>query len=302
MNTIPTESTDSRTIHLRDGRSLGYAEYGDPEGKPVFHFNGFPGTRLEAKLIADAAARTGVRVIGTDRPGLGLSDFLPGRKILDWPDDVIELADALELDRFYILGVSGGGPFSAACAFKISERLVAWGIIAGTPPMDAGAEDIIRSARIRGFVARRLPLLFRTLMWWSFGRLRQDPERLAAIIEKMAQSLPEPDKQLFGKPEIKQLFVEQAAEAFRQGTKGPALEVKLLLGEPWGFKPEDIPMENVHLWHGELDATVPVSFGRAMAERIPHCQAKFYPHEAHLSLLHNNADEILMELCLKQTS
>jgi pimeloyl-ACP methyl ester carboxylesterase len=301
MTTIPTESSDIRTIHLRDGRSLGYAEYGAPEGKPVFHFNGFPGTRLEAKLIADAAARSGVRLIGIDRPGLGLSDFQPGRQILDWPDDVIELADALGLDRFSIVGVSGGGPFSAACAFKISERLVACGIIAGTPPMDAGAEGITRSNRIMGFVARRLPLLFRILMWWSIGRIRQDPERLAAMIEKLAQSLPEPDKQLFGKHEIKQFFVEQTAEAFRQGAKGPAWEGKLLFGEPWEFTPEDISMENVHLWHGELDANVPVSLGRAMADRIPHCQAKFYPHEAHLSLLLNNADEILMDLCLEQT-
>jgi len=80
-----------------------------------------------------------------------------------------------------------------------------------------------------------------------------------------------------------------------------APEGKLLLGEPWGFTPEDISMENVHLWHGELDANVPVSMGRAMADRIPHCQAKFYPHEAHLSLLLNNADEILMDLCQEQT-
>ena len=299
MTTIPTGSSDIRTIHLRDGRSLGYAEYGAPEGKPVFHFNGFPGTRLEAKLIAAAAARTGVRLIGIDRPGMGLSDFQSGRQILDWPNDVIELADALGLDRFSIVGVSGGGPFSAACAFKISERLVACGIIAGTPPMDAVPEDIPRSSRIMGFVARRLPLLFRILMWWSIGRIRQEPERLAAMIEKQAQSLPEPDKQLLGKHEIKQFFVKQAAEAFRQGAKGPAWEGKLLSGKPWGFTPEDISMENVHLWHGELDANIPVSMGRAMARRIPHCQAKFYPHEAHLSLLLNNADEILMDLCIK---
>jgi hypothetical protein len=60
-------------------------------------------------------------------------------------------------------------------------------------------------------------------------------------------------------------------------------------------------MENVHIWHGELDTTVPVSMGRAVADRIPHCQAKFYPHEAHLSLLFNKADEILMDLILEQT-
>ena len=54
-------------MKLHDGHSLGYAEFGDPEGKPVFHFHGFPGSRLEAKLMSDAAGRNGVRLIGVDR-------------------------------------------------------------------------------------------------------------------------------------------------------------------------------------------------------------------------------------------
>ena len=124
-NSEPTKSLDGKTIRLRDGRLLGYAEYGVPEGKPVLHFNGFPGTRFEASLIADAAARVGVRLIGVDRPGMGLSDFQPGRRILDWPDDVLELADALGLERFAVMGVSGGGPFCAlrspAAAFGLVE-------------------------------------------------------------------------------------------------------------------------------------------------------------------------------------
>ncbi|NIS82685.1 MAG: alpha/beta fold hydrolase [Anaerolineales bacterium] len=296
MTHVPTVSSDGRTIHLRDGRLLGYAEYGDPQGQPILYFNGYPGTRFEGKLISDAAARAGVRLIGLDRPGMGLSDFQPGRRMLDWPDDVIEFADALGVGRFSVVGVSGGGPFSAACAFKIPGRLRACGIIAGTGPMDPASGDITRSNRVMGFVAQRLQLLFRVMMWWSLGRFRQDRERLEAIIEKQGQQLPERDRRLFGRPEIRAFFVEEAAEAFRQGARGPAWEGKLLFGEPWGFIPEDISMERVYLWHGELDANVPVSMGRAMAERIPHCEARFYPDEAHLSLLLNHAEEILATL------
>ncbi len=296
MATATTKNSDGRTIRLSDGRLLGYAEYGDLDGKPVFLFNGYPGTRFQAKLISDAALRVGVRLVGLDRPGMGLSDFQPGRQLLDWPDDVIELADALGIDRFSVIGISGGGPFSAACAFKIPDRLKAFGIIAGTPLMDQASEEITKSDSVMNFVAQRLPLLFKALLWLQFGRFRQDPAKLAAIIEKQAEYLPEPDKQLYTAPEIKQLFVEEAAEAFRQGAKGPAWEGKLLFGAPWGFLPEDISMENAYLWHGELDANVPVSTGRAMAVKIPNCKAKFYPHEAHLSLLINHAEEILMTL------
>jgi len=68
---------------------------------------------------------------------MGLSDFERGRKILDWSDDVVELADALRVDHFAVLGWSGGGPYAAACALKIPERLTATAIVCGMDPADA---------------------------------------------------------------------------------------------------------------------------------------------------------------------
>jgi len=121
---MATDKTN-QTIKLKDGRSLGYAEYGNPEGKPVFYFHGFPGSRLDWPFsdADDSAAQLNTRIVAVDRPGMGLSDFKRGREILDWPDDVIELADALQVDHFAVQGISGGGPYACACAFKISERL-----------------------------------------------------------------------------------------------------------------------------------------------------------------------------------
>lgn len=120
MCTANSPSSCDKTINLHDGRSLGYADFGDPDGTPMFHFHGFPGSRLKAKLLSDAAGRHGVHLIGVVRPGMGLSDFQPGRKLLDWPNDVIELALDLELETFAVEGVSGGGPYAAACAYKNS--------------------------------------------------------------------------------------------------------------------------------------------------------------------------------------
>ena len=87
----------NKQIKLKDGRMLAYVEYGAPEGKPVVYFHGFPGTRLDWPLVDvdDSATELKARIIAVDRPGTGLSDFKPDRKILDWPDDVTELADAL---------------------------------------------------------------------------------------------------------------------------------------------------------------------------------------------------------------
>jgi pimeloyl-ACP methyl ester carboxylesterase len=99
-----------REIKLRDGRSLAYSEYGSPTGKPIIYCHGAPSSRVEGDLMVSAttAAALGVRVIIPDRPGIGRSGFQPGRRIIDWPGDVLALAETLGLHSFAVLGSSGG--------------------------------------------------------------------------------------------------------------------------------------------------------------------------------------------------
>src|SRR6185312_14103979 len=134
MNT--TTSPDDRTIRLADGRVLGYREFGNPAGHPVFLFHGIPGSRCGAALVTDMVLQRGLRVIGVDRPGMGLSTFQPNRTFLDWPPDVLALADGLGLDQFGVVGNSGGAAYVAACAARFPERLSFSGIISGMGPMD----------------------------------------------------------------------------------------------------------------------------------------------------------------------
>ena len=114
---------EDRLIRLPDGRNLCYAEYGDPQGKPVMSFHGGPGSHLEHEAYSATIGSLGVRLICPDRPGMGLSDFQPGRKLLDWPPDVLALADALGLERFGVMGWSVGSQYALACAYAIPERL-----------------------------------------------------------------------------------------------------------------------------------------------------------------------------------
>lgn len=292
---IEFSGTD-KTIRLPDGRSLGYAACGDPESQPVFFFHGWPGSRLQAKFFDEEATKAGVRVIGLDRPGMGLSDFQPGRQILDWPNDVVALADAMRIDRFAVLGTSGGGPYAAACAYKIPGRLTGCGILSGMGPMDTGTEGMEANNRAIFFIARRLSRLLRPLIWLSIGRHNQmDEEKAEKSIAKMMQKLPESDRKVLGKSELRRLFMEDSRESFRQGTRGPAYECRLYV-QPWGFRLEDIDFDKIYLCQGELDVNVPVSMGRAMAEVIPNCKAKFYPNDAHLSTIFNHIEEIMGDL------
>lgn len=89
-----------QTIILKDGRTLGYSEYGNPQGKPVFFLHGWPSSRMHAENMAEAAKKLQVRLIAPDRPGIGLSDIKPERTLLDFPDDIVELADQLKLKIF----------------------------------------------------------------------------------------------------------------------------------------------------------------------------------------------------------
>ena len=64
-----------------------------------------------------------MRRITVDRAGVGFSDPQPGRALLDWPDGVWALANSLRLDRFAVLGTSGGGPYAAACCVALPDRI-----------------------------------------------------------------------------------------------------------------------------------------------------------------------------------
>ncbi|MBM3152820.1 MAG: alpha/beta hydrolase, partial [Chloroflexi bacterium] len=167
------------TITLKDGRALGFAEYGDPRGKPVFFFHGTPGARL-FRPPDEATRKAGVRLICTDRPGYGLSTFQPRRRLLDWPADVAQLADALGIGKFYIAGHSGGGPHTLACAFGLPDRALAAAALSGASPADApGASDGMTPLNKFGFTfGRYLPWpLGRALVWLLFRERCADPAK-----------------------------------------------------------------------------------------------------------------------------
>ena len=269
-------------LRLRDGRLLGYGEYGDRTGVPFVMFHGMPGSRLFAVLAHDTATQAGVRLIAPERPGYGLSDFKKKRTILDWTDDVAELADALGLGRFAVGGVSGGGPYVAACALRLSDRLTFAAIISGVGPFDApeATEGMSRPNRVLFGAARRVPPVSRAILEVMSRVGKMNSTRLT---EQMMKSAPEADRAILSDERIRDLMMDDAREAFRQGARGAAQEAGLY-ARPWGFRLEDIAMP-VTLWQGEEDVNVPPSMGRYQAQAIPNCDARFFPGEAHMLII-----------------
>ncbi len=282
-------SSTPNHIILTDRRRLGFAEFGDLQGRPVFYFHGFPGSRLEARLADRISRDSQIRFIGIDRPGYGLSSVKPERTFIDWADDVAELADALGIDRFSILGVSGGGPYAAACACKIPDRLDAVGIICGMGPVEvAGLMRDMPWMYRRGLrLAGRLPEIAAALYPFSAFFFRNYPERMLSILSGKVAG---PDKIALKNTELIKILSASFREAFRNSLRWPATDV-VLYSLPWQFSLSDIRIK-VHLWHGEMDKIVPPAMGHYLANTIPDCQATFYPDEGHFSIILNRIQEI----------
>lgn len=283
-------SANDHIIQLKDGRKLGYSEYGDPEGAPLFYFHGWPVTRLSGKALEKVAQELGIRVIAPDRPGIGLSEYKSGRTLLDWPDDVLELADQLGIKKFAVLGQSGGGPYAASMAYKVPERLTKIGILVGLAPTyipghlngmawynKFGWENYSKIP----FLAELGTLTHFLISKFSLGFL------LPFLFGSKA------DKQILSNSKYRNSLLENKKEVFRQGIEGAALELKLYTSN-WGFDISKIKSD-VYLFYGEDDKSVPLVMGKYYHSQIKNSVLKTYPQEGHLiSLTH--IEEILRTL------
>lgn len=281
---FPEPQVDT-VVRLRDGRRLAYAEYGDPSGTPIFYFHGTPGSRYEACFVAEAASRRGARIIAIDRPGFGRSSSKRGRSLLDFADDVAELADMLGIKRFAVAGLSGGGPYVEACAIRMPDRVAGGSIASGAGPPEsllAGASRVRRS-RVRIELALA-PVMTWLLAWYMAATIRLIP---VSWIPRFI------DPYVLRRKEVRAPFKREALEGMRRGGGALAQEL-LLLTRPFGFALRDIAVP-ISLWHGDADKVVPISVGRWVAAEIPGCRPTWVPGGAHL-LIVDYADEIVAAL------
>lgn len=278
------------SIFLPDGRQLAYAEFGQSGGYPVLYFHGAPSSRLEPMLLSEEVLRrNGLRLIAPDRPGIGKSDFQPDRTFSDWPKDVSVLADKLGIERFAVLGNSGGGPYVTVCAARIPERLRAAVIVSGGWRMDwpEAKNNMPFINRLVMILARRAPLLLRLLLKAMGTTSLSDREKELAQLKKR---VPVADYEAFAEDGRLEIFGQVMRECLRQGTKGAAWDTRLYVRE-FGFQLSEIKIP-VKWFHGEQDENSPIALVRRVVSQLPSAQLVSYKKEAHLSTLCNHQDEI----------
>jgi pimeloyl-ACP methyl ester carboxylesterase len=269
-------------MQLSDGRQLGYACYGASGGPAVFYFHGLPGSRREGVLLDEPARTLGVQVIAVDRPGFGLSSVQPRRSLSDWPLDVTQLADALSIDRFALLGVSGGGPYVLACAHRMPARVVAVGVVCGLGPVADRAlwRDMPWLLRTVFTLARTQPALLNMLYGQPVAWMARTNNTLP--LQWLAHITGEPDRSVMLNSETFSALMENFKESFRQGSRGAEYDLRLL-GGIWGFPLQEIGSA-VHLWHGDADTLVPKRHSEYLQGCLPNAQLSIVPGEGHYSL------------------
>ncbi|MET0772592.1 MAG: alpha/beta hydrolase [Candidatus Limnocylindrales bacterium] len=272
---------------LADGRTLGFDDIGDPDAPVVIYHHGFGSSRMMRHPDDALAEAAGVRLIAVDRPGIGLSTGRPGRRLLDWPSDVEQLADRLRIDQFSVLGWSGGGPYSLACGWSLPDRVTRIGLVSAAAPLVRGADYMLRHHRVAHRAADAAPWMIRLAMWrWSRAQ-RADPER---HLDKAIEGMIEADRIVLEDPHLRRVMIANADELYRQGGRG-LYDEALIMARPWGFPIAGVQVP-VRLWHGEADTSVPVGMGLYLARTLGRVEATFYPGEGH-HLMYDRWAEIL---------
>jgi pimeloyl-ACP methyl ester carboxylesterase len=282
--------TVDRVVRLRDGRAMGYAQYGSPDGFPVVNAHGGLACRLDVAAADPIAADVGVRLISPDRPGVGLSDPRPGRTVLDWAHDVAELVDQIEIDRFAVMGWSMGGQYAAAVGYALRDRVTRIAIIAGALPLtEPGVfAELPAMDRFLTRMSQRAPWLAQ--QWFRMMRMaaRTAPTLYGRLA---ARELGPADGAVIGDRGFGE-FARMSYEATRQ-LPGIVEEYRAWM-RPWGFAPEDLDVA-VDVWTGAQDQLVDRSWPHRLASRIPNATLNIRDGGHFMAHLHYR--EILQTLC-----
>ena len=280
------------SIAVADGdRRIGFAEYGSATGRAIIWLHGTPGARRQIPVEARGyAAERGVRLIGLDRPGVGSSTPHRYENIAAFAPDLETVLEALGIDEFAIIGLSGGGPYTLGVAHAMPDRVVAAGILGGVAPT-VGPDRIPGGAMKLGtFLAPAVDVAGAQI-----GQIVSTALRFARPIAEPAITVyghisPQADRELLARPEFRAMFLDDLLHGGRRAMEAPFADV-VVFAKDWGFRVSDVGVP-VRWWHGDHDHIIPYAHGQHMVSLLPDAKLFELPGESHLSTLHMATDII----------
>ncbi len=267
------------TTAVAHDRELGWAEFGHPDGDAVLWFHGTPGACLQVPpSVHEVALQRGFRVIAVERPGTGRSTDHRYRRVVDFGDDVAVLADGLGLERFAVVGLSGGGPYTLAVAHRLPERVVVANLLGGIGPV-RGPDAVLSYTRLLRFAAAPLEVL-RTPVGTAIGAVVRMATPVAdPVFELYARVLGFADQAVLRHPQFKAMFLHDLITA--DDLRSTAHDLALF-ARHWGFQLDEVSVPVV-VWHGLSDVIVPPSHGHHQAARLPRGELRVRPGAGHFA-------------------
>ena len=263
-------------LKLGDSRTLRVYDTGADEAAgrlAVFWHHGTPNIGAPPEPLFAAAAHLGIRWVSYDRPGYGGSTPYPGRDVASAAADVSSVADALGIDRFAVMGHSGGGSHALACGGLLPERVL--GVVSGAALAPFGAEglDYFAGMAASGAAELRAASEGRGALEQYLESTEFDPKMFT----------PADHAALKGEWAWLNSVVDPAVEA----GPGGLIDDDLAYVAPWGFDPAHVIAPTLIL-HGGRDRVVPSSHGEWLARRCPSSRLWLYPDDGHISVLNSS--------------
>jgi len=268
----------SRVHRLPDGRAIGYAEYGDPGGLPAIALHGTPGCRFMFGLTDAAARARGLRIIAPERPGYGLSDTHHFETLAETADDVQAIADAFGLDRFVLIGVSGGGPHVVAAAALLRARILRMALVGPVGPI-AECGEHIRMSHFHHFIFTHLAPSPHTAGAFFFGLRTLLDWTPGVAYHLLMHRVTSTDRELLHRPEVRDNLEETIREALRSGVEGPLQDLRLYCGR-WNLPLDEINVPAI-VWQGSEDTIVPPDAAYRLAGALPDCRLEVIEGAGH---------------------
>ena len=268
-----------------EGRKLVYLETGDTTGFPIFFAHGSPGTCLEGHIFSEKAKQYGFRFISVERPGMGHTLAVSKRHMSDAGNDILLLADMLNIDKFGVMGWSGGGAPAIATAYVTpSSRLKFCLVCAGYTNLNfKGAYKLIPPVdRIGYLLANYFPFGLRAMFAMLGFFAVHYPEQ---YLKSISNSISVKDIKYLGDPKIRKLFLSDQASCFESGAKGVSIDAKLNY-LPWDFELSDV-MSPVDIFHGTNDHFVPFCFSEQSQHDLSSANLHQLDKEGHLFPFHH---------------
>ncbi len=240
-----------------------------PRGIPVFFFHGMIGSHYQASYIADQARPRGIADHRPEPARRGGFRVHQTQEPLEAVDDVEDIAAALGLDDFSVIGISGGTPYALATLLRLGRRITTVTVISGMGPMRlrGALQGMDRRRRVVLEVGSRYPHLAMRFFQKARDRFRADPDR---FLDRLIATWSLPDREAFRRKEVYDLFMKDLRQVFDEGQGPETLSQELAIYRHYGFSVRDLPADKrVTLWHGLSDNIVPASMAWSMARTLP---------------------------------